>query len=223
MTKREMKMWAVAVGCILAAVAFLLVGGGRQATADDVLDYWVHLPLVVRGFEPGAPMPTAVATPTSTSTLTATPTHTPTPTPTATPTPTSTPIPPVAVGSQVAFSSLSGQPFVGVVTFSAAHAYLYDAFWCPDNCFPEGVYVVVLVDVTNVSMTTGNPGPSIAIRDGVGRTFVPAGLKEQWVAEGMYASDGNYWTEILPGFTKSLAFVFDVVPPPQGLYLVPRF
>ena len=84
--------WWIVGGMVALFVLWRVCFGGAPSSADDVLDYWVYLPLVTNGSEPVVVGPTS--TPTATpapATPTSTPTSTPTATPTSTNTPTSTP------------------------------------------------------------------------------------------------------------------------------------
>ena len=162
------------------------------------------------------------------------------PTPTCTPVPTSTPIPsptpqppppvylpvvtrfsgppPIAVGEKLRFLSwLKSVPLEAVVRDSDCRSRLV-----PDGgdpVYPDGVFVVAVLDVTNEGLESGEVGrSSLMVRDSVGRKFDMASLEALWAAEDEYDLDSVY-TAIQPGFTDQLVFVFDVLPESRDLHL----
>ena len=91
---KKWKWWIIG-GVVVLLVLWRVCFGGAPSNADDVLDHWVYLPLVVKDFDPGAPtpVPTETAEPIATATVPPTATPTNTATATRTPMPTSTPFP----------------------------------------------------------------------------------------------------------------------------------
>jgi hypothetical protein len=107
----------------------------------------------------------------------------------------------------------------GLVTESLYRSVVY-----PDSGDPEyadGIFVVALMDVTNHGLESDEVGlhNSFKVEDSVGRKFDLAKLEVQLAAAEEYERESVY-EPIQPGFTKSLVFVFDVLPQSQGLHLV---
>jgi hypothetical protein len=107
----------------------------------------------------------------------------------------------------------------GVVTASEYQPELYPDYG--DPVAAHGIFVVVLVDVTNRGLESDDVGmySSFRLEDSVGREFDMSDLEVLWAAEDMYGRASVY-EPIQPGFTEPLVFVFDVLPASQGLHLL---
>jgi hypothetical protein len=155
----------------------------------------------------------------------------------STPTPTPTTTPPVVIATPTVTPTVDGMPvpasdnvkfrdwlddeilLEGVVTFSEYQTVLTPDYGDPVT--PQGIFVVILMDVTNHGLESGSVGmfSSFRLQDSQNRKFDMADLEAQWAAQDMYDRDGVY-EDIQPGFTVPRVFVFDVLPSSTGLHLV---
>ncbi|MBN2391099.1 MAG: hypothetical protein JXR84_10255 [Anaerolineae bacterium] len=129
------------------------------------------------------------------------------------------PPPPILVGTTVRFKGAwYDMPLEGVVTCSENCAVLYNY---STLYYPQGTFVVVLMDVTNHGLRSDEVGQhnSFKAQDNVGRVFDLASLNVHQAAEYTYQRESLYYP-IQPGFTISLVFVFDVLPQSEDLQLV---
>jgi hypothetical protein len=129
------------------------------------------------------------------------------------------PPPPLPVGTTVRFKGAwYDMPLEGVVTCSENCAILYN-YNTP--YYPQGTFVVVLMDVTNHGLRSDEVGQhnSFKAQDSAGRVFDLASLDVHQAAEYTYQRESLYYA-IQPGFTVPLVFVFDVLPQSEGLRLV---
>ena len=145
------------------------------------------------------------------------PTSTPEPTPTDTPAPVPDPIP---EGSGIHFMGWENNvPMSGVVVNSEFQQSLIPNNGSP--VMPLGKFLVVVMDVTNNGLESDSAGrySAFAVKDSEDHQFDMAELTIQWAAEDQYDLDGVY-TDIQPGFTVRLVFVFDVLQNSQEFTLV---
>ncbi len=127
--------------------------------------------------------------------------------------------PPLPVGTTVRFKGAwYDMPLEGVVTCSENCAVLYN-YSTP--YYPQGTFVVVLMDVTNHGLRSDEVGQhnSFKAQDSLGRMFDLTSLNVHQAAEYTYQRESLYYP-IQPGFTVPLVFVFDVSPQSEGLQLV---
>lgn len=127
--------------------------------------------------------------------------------------------PPLPVGTTVRFKGAWYEmPLEGVVTCSENCAVLYN-YSTP--YYPQGTFVVVLMDVTNHGLRSDEVGQhnSFKAQDSTGRVYDLASLNIHQAAEYTYQCESLYYA-IQPGFTVPLVFVFDVSPQSEGLRLV---
>jgi hypothetical protein len=90
-----------------------------------------------------------------------------------------------------------------------------------DPVYPAGIFVVVLVDVTNNGTRSDYVGGrSLRVQDSAGRQFDMAELEAQWAAQDEFNREGVY-DDIQPGFTRPLVFAFDVLETSTDLHLIP--
>ena len=149
------------------------------------------------------------------------PTSTPAPVEsTSTRKPTSQHPPQLVVGTTLRFLEFwHDVPMEGVVTHFERRESLYCTRW-DRTVYPQGVWFVVLMDVTNHGQVSGCVGnQSLKVKDSDGREFDMAELDAMWAAETEYGR-GNALEDIQPGFTAELSFVFDVLPTSEGLHLI---
>lgn len=156
------------------------------------------------------------------------------PPPTATPIPTPTPVVepvrlPIIINPSP-YSSIINQvihfrgafadvPFEGVVTAVTKATVLAPDYG--DPIYPQGVFLVVFMDVTNHGLESDDVGyySSFRIADSTNRKFDLAILDAQIAAEDQFGFSSVY-TTIQPGFTTASVFVFDVLPTSEGFKLV---
>jgi hypothetical protein len=110
-------------------------------------------------------------------------------------------------------------PFEGRVTSIARVTSLTPAYG--PSVYPQGVFVAVLMDVTNTGQESDEIGRynSFKIADTENRKFDLASIDAHLAAEDQYER-GSVYTTVQPGFTIPLVFVFDVLPASQGFQLV---
>lgn len=109
------------------------------------------------------------------------------------------------------------------VAFSIYRGSLHGSFWCNPGCYPDGVFVVVILDVTNLGeFQDASPGPGLSIKDSSDEIFNPIGGQAQFLIREEYGVS-SYWDDIPPGATGTIGLVYDVPLQAQGMYLVPRY
>lgn len=169
--------------------------GPPSVHAEEDPEYLAFIPLAVKEDDPkgGA---TATPTPTVVS---------PTPTPTATP-------------ESQWFLFLTGWDDVrmkGLPTDWIRRTSMADLWG--DVVYPEGVFIVLLMDVQNCGIKSAfvSRYDTFWMRSGDGPFFDMAPLETQWAAEYEYGRIGVYET-LQPQFIYQMVFVFDV--PPENVY-----
>jgi hypothetical protein len=195
--------------------------------------------------------PTPTPTRTVTPTPNRTPTSTITPTPTRTPTPpppgvncvaaarlhSTTYTAPITINLSQAPNAEETEPnntfaqsntidvgelmFGDIETISDFDYYCAVLYNYSTPYYPQGTFVVVLMDVTNHGLRSDEVGQhnSFKVQDNVGRVFDLASLKVHQAAEYTYQRESLYYP-VQPGFTLPMVFVFDVLPQSEGLRLV---
>ena len=129
------------------------------------------------------------------------------------------PPPPIPEGDTVRFKGTwYDMPFEGIVINSETRTVLYDH---DTPYYPQGIFVVVLMDVTNYGLRSDEVGQhnSFKAQDSAGRVFDLASLNVHQAAETTYQRESLYYP-IQPGFTVPMVFVFDVLTQSEDLRLV---